>query len=364
MRLKNLVYLAFSLLFIGTIISIFIVRYTDNTTLRISSPLDAQILEDFETKTYLFNFPIDQLEELVIKRTLQSTLIFTKKMDYGSNRKVLNLTHPILQHSDLIKISDFVSRVLTLKQEALIPFTNKEEAFRQYGFDNPYMSLSAKTTQSDQTIDVLIGNKVEGREGLRYVYSSALNSISIISSTLSLLEKKYGYFYKFPTILEQPENLKLITLKGEISHVQAQIRKNGEHFELYKLPYLYIYAGQERQALNWEKIDTEEYLGYSQETFDLKIKNWLLNLSYEDSNLFYNRYEDGNYVEENAYMSLEFVTDSYIKNLHFYKLIFSDFYFARLEHQNFIFQPKKESYRFGLDILEAVSKTKQKEVME
>lgn len=359
MRLRNLVYVAVLLVLIGVLISFFIIRHTDRTTLRITSPLDAQFLEEFENQKYLFNLPIDQLDELVIKRSLQNTLIFKSKFDYRSGKKVLDLTHPIIQNVDLKKTSDFVSRILTLREEASIPFEDREEAFKKYGFDNPYISLIAKRSTTDSDIEVLIGNKVEGREGLRYVYSSALDSISIISSTLPLIEKKYGYFYKFPQIIEKVEDIKTVSLKGYWNSPRIQLRKVEGHWELYQLPVIFIAHSQKNMELEWVQLNLEEVLNMDQKQFDLEVENWLLNLSYEDSELLYNRYEESDYNEDQAYFTLTLEGSYTTKNLHFHQLTFSEIFFTRIEKQNFIFTPKRESYRFLLKLIEAVIRSKE-----
>lgn len=356
MRFKNLFLFIALLLISGLSLSYYLVRETDKMTIRTVSPLDRRVASE-ESQDYLLNVWMADLEKLVVKRSLQSSLLFKSSVISSTH---FTLADPLLQNVDEKKISDFVSRILTMKAEFFLDVETID--FTKYGFSTPYISILAyersNTTNTNEENkvkhEILIGDRVPEKDNYRYVYSSHLKKVGVVSSILPLLEKNYSYFYRAQNILQVNEKVKKLRVFDFIKDVMLEFRLEGEQWNLYKSDKYYTYLILNTQDWNFEKVDIEKELSYTQKEFNLEVNQWILNYSFEDADVIYNNYEKSDFHKEDASYLFEIETDETLKNIYFYQLFFTENFFARLGTQNFIFNPKKETYDFPFSVIEKI----------
>lgn len=221
----------FLIIGIGIILSLLIIYISNRTTVKIKTPLDGSVNLYTADEYYLFPQGINNIESLTIRRKYQPDLIF-KPRDIYDSHDVNNwtLTSPIIENLDSRKVTDYVTRLLTIYQDEFVDGLNQKDNFKKYGFNNPYMIVTAKIKKGtkfqkytsnynaqmliadDSTyVNFLIGDKVEKNDpfykNARYVYSSEYQKVGILSNGLDYLEKIDSYFIKNQEILNQTEKI-------------------------------------------------------------------------------------------------------------------------------------------------------------
>lgn len=220
-------------LFFGVSLSIWIILFTDSTTPRMITPLDNEISILENKESYLIHTPLSFLERLTLRRNVQGDLIFRPKQnDYFANVESWSLVDPFLLDLDNRKVSDFLSRILTMQVDYYLEDI-KDTSFNDLGFNSPYMVVTAKQKNAEIYDIFMVGKQLPLDRHSRYVYSDRTKKIGVISTALNILEKPYIYFNANQRLLDENEKISSIEWEDHLLHNAYRFEKKDKFWDFY-----------------------------------------------------------------------------------------------------------------------------------